>query len=96
VGECLVYSIQDVISLLDCCPILGGESQVVVDPTLEKSGEWERIDKKLDRDDPTLYDFFQHRETEKLFIMIRELKLTSWKRKASSLLDILCFSSGNT
>lgn len=33
------------------------------DPRLETSTEWKRITKELDRDDPTLYDFFKHKES---------------------------------
>ncbi|KAE9381609.1 heterokaryon incompatibility protein [Stipitochalara longipes BDJ] len=36
------------------------------DPRLEPSPEWKRVDTKLDRDDPTLYDFFQHKETREI------------------------------
>lgn len=37
--------------------------KIMEDPRLEPLPEWERVDKKLDRDDPTMFDFFQHRET---------------------------------
>jgi hypothetical protein len=39
------------------------KEKTMEDPRLEPSPEWERIDKKLDKDDPTLYDFFKHKGT---------------------------------
>jgi hypothetical protein len=33
------------------------------DPRLEPLLEWERTEKEVDGDDPTLYDFFQHKDT---------------------------------
>jgi hypothetical protein len=39
------------------------KEKTMEDPRLEPSPEWERIERELDRDDPTLYDFFRHKET---------------------------------
>ncbi len=37
------------------------------DSGLEKLDKWERIDRKLDRDDLTFYDFLQHKEAGETF-----------------------------
>lgn len=39
------------------------KEKTMEDPRLKPSPQWERVERELDRDDPTIYDFFQHKET---------------------------------
>lgn len=66
------------------------------DPRLEKLDGWERINKKLDSDDPTLYDFFQHKETGAIINYEYDPRLEPDKLEAKGikftwLLGFLCF-----
>lgn len=42
------------------------QEKTMEDPRLEPLPEWERIEKEIDKDDPTLYDFFRHVGTGEL------------------------------